>query len=153
MRNAPQCLAASLILLKIPTKLFIVGVALRWSSVLILSRPSSFTKWKCQLQIHDLEYTRYFFLNCIFNIWSTPDIFSSKTAFIYIWSSPYITFSINFYVIWSTPDLNECHWERKVSGVLQIIENAIEIKIFGVHQILMNAFDQKISGLLQIIKI
>ena len=40
----------------------------------------------------------------------------------------------------------------KISGVLQILENAIENKISGVLQILINAFDKKISGVLQIFK-
>ena len=35
MRIAPYCLAASLILLKIPTNLFIMGVALRWLVVML----------------------------------------------------------------------------------------------------------------------
>ena len=40
---------------------------------------------------------------------------------------------------------------KKISGLLQIIENAIGNKISGVLQILMNAFGKKNSGVLQIL--
>ena len=69
--------------------------------------------WEYQLQMHDLEYTRYFFLQLYFSISGVLQIFFLSTAFI---------------CFWSTPDIFFCQMHLLESGVLQISMNAIEEK-------------------------